>query len=71
MTSECYVELNLNRRSGNKGKVMVCTKSSNNPLKFENETDLSHLITFFGQVRDRLIIFLMDRHESLVSDIML
>jgi hypothetical protein len=52
------------------GTVMVCTESSNNPLKLENDTDRSCLMAFFDQIRDRLITFLMDRHERLVPDIM-
>ena len=49
---------------------MVCTESTNNPLKLENDTDRSRLMAFFGQIRDRLITFLMDIHERLVPDIM-
>jgi hypothetical protein len=49
---------------------MVFTESSNNPFKLEDETDLSRLIAFFGQVRDRLLNFLMDKHERIVPDIM-
>jgi hypothetical protein len=49
---------------------MVFTESSNNPFKLEDETDLSTLIAFFGQVRDRLLTFLMDKHERIVPDIM-
>ena len=52
------------------GTVMVFTESSNNPFKIENEVDRTRIIAFFGQVRDRLVIFLMDRHERLVPDIM-
>jgi hypothetical protein len=52
------------------GTVMVCTESSNNPLKLENDIDRSRLMAFFGQIRDRLITFLMDIHERLVPDIM-
>jgi hypothetical protein len=52
------------------GTVMVFTENSNNPFKIEDELDLSRLIAFLGQVRDRLIIFLADRHERIVPDIM-
>jgi len=52
------------------GTVMVFTESSNAPFKLEDETDLSRLIAFFGQVRDRLVIFLADKHERIVPDIM-
>jgi hypothetical protein len=53
-----------------KGTVMVFTESSNNPFKLEDEIDRSRIIAFFGQIRDRLITFLMDRHERIVPDIM-
>ena len=52
------------------GTVMVFTESSNNPFKLEDEIDLSRLIAFFGQIRDRLVIFLNDKHERIVQDIM-
>ena len=52
------------------GTVMVFTMSSNNPFKLQDELDLSHLIAFFGQVRDRLVVFLADKHERIVPEIM-
>jgi len=52
------------------GTVMVFTESSNSPFKLEDEVDRSRLLAFFGQIRDRLITFLMDRHERIVPDIM-
>jgi hypothetical protein len=52
------------------GTVMVFTGSSNAPFKLENEVDLSRLIAFFGQMRDRLVVFLADKHERMVPDIM-
>jgi hypothetical protein len=52
------------------GTVMVFTESSNNPFKLEDETDLSRLIAFFGQVRDRLVTFLADTHERIVPGIL-
>jgi hypothetical protein len=52
------------------GTVMVFTGNSNSPFKIEDELDLSRLIAFLGQMRDRLIIFLADRHERIVPDIM-
>ena len=52
------------------GTVMVFTQSSNNPFRLEDETDRSRLIAFLGQVRDRLIMLLADRHERIVPDIM-
>jgi hypothetical protein len=51
------------------GTVMVFTESSNNRFKLEDEVDRSRLIAFFGQVRDRLITFLMDRHERIVPEL--
>lgn len=52
------------------GTVMVFTENSNNPFKLEDELDLSRLIAFFGQLRDRLVVFLADKHERIVPDIM-
>jgi hypothetical protein len=52
------------------GTVMVSVENSNNPLKLEDEVDLSRLFVFFGQVKDRLVAFLMDKHERLVPDIL-
>ncbi len=52
------------------GTVMVFTESSNNPFKLENYVDLSRVIAFLGQVRDRLVVYLQDRHERIVSEIM-
>jgi hypothetical protein len=52
------------------GTVMVFTENSNNPFEIEDEVDWSRLMAFLGQVRDRLIILLMDKHERIVPDIM-
>jgi hypothetical protein len=52
------------------GTVMVFTESSNTPFKLEDETDLSSLMAFLGQVRDRLVTFLTDTHERIVPGIM-
>jgi hypothetical protein len=52
------------------GTVVVSVGNSNNPFKLEDEVDLSRLFVFFGQVRDRLVAFLMDKHERLVPDIL-
>lgn len=52
------------------GRVMVFVECSNNPFRLEDEIDRSRLIAFFGQVRDRLIMFLADKHERIVPDIM-
>jgi hypothetical protein len=51
------------------GTVMVFIESCNNPFKLENYADLSRLIAFLGQVTDRLVVFLQDRHERIVPDI--
>jgi hypothetical protein len=52
------------------GTVMVSVENSDSPLKLEDEVDLSRLFVFFGQVRDRLVAFLMDKHERFVPDIL-
>jgi hypothetical protein len=52
------------------GTVMVFTESSNSPFRLEDEVDSSKLLVFFGQIRDRLITILADRHERLVPDIL-
>ena len=52
------------------GTVNIEVKCSNNPFKLETELDRSHILVFFGQLRDRLIIFLNDPHERNVPDIM-
>jgi hypothetical protein len=52
------------------GTVMVSTESSNNPFKLEDDSNLGSIIAFFGQLRDRLIVFLGDRHERVVPGIM-
>ena len=52
------------------GTVIVSVENSNNPFKIEDDTDRSRLMVFFGQVRDRLVTFLMDRHERIVPDIL-
>ena len=52
------------------GTVNIEVKCSNNPFKLETELDRSHILVFFGQLRDRLITFLNDSHERNVPDIM-
>jgi hypothetical protein len=52
------------------GTIMVFVQSNNNPLRLEIEDDLSYIIAFLGQLRDRLVIFLNDKHERAVPDIM-
>jgi hypothetical protein len=52
------------------GIVNVDITCSRNPYKLETEEDRSRIIAFFGQIRDRLIVLLCDKHERLVADIM-
>jgi hypothetical protein len=52
------------------GTVNVITTCSNNPHRLETEEDRSRLLTFLGQIRDRLIVLLCDKHERIVPDIM-
>jgi hypothetical protein len=52
------------------GTINVTAESSINPYKLESEIDRSRLLIFFGQLRDRLITFLTDKHERIVPDIM-
>jgi hypothetical protein len=52
------------------GTVTIVTTCSKRPHKLETEEDRTRLIAFWGQIRDRLIILLADRHERLVQDIM-
>jgi hypothetical protein len=49
---------------------MVFVSCSNTPFKLERDNDLGRLIAFLGAVRDRLVVFLHDRHERAVPDIM-
>jgi hypothetical protein len=51
------------------GRVMIFVACNNTPFKLESVDDLSRLIAFLGAVRDRLVIFLQDRHERAVPDI--
>jgi hypothetical protein len=52
------------------GIVNVDATCNRNPYKLETEEDRSRIIAFFGQIRDRLIVLLCDRHERLVPEIM-
>jgi hypothetical protein len=51
------------------GVVNICTTCSKKAYKLETEEDRSRIIAFFGQIRDRLILLLCDKHERLVPDI--
>ena len=52
------------------GTVVVSTVSTNFPFRLANESDYCCLIAFLGQLRDRLVLFLADKHERIVPDIM-
>ena len=52
------------------GIVNIDTTCSTNPYRLQTEEDRSRIIAFFGQLRDRLIVLLCDKHERLVPDIM-
>jgi hypothetical protein len=52
------------------GTVNVEVECSNYPLKLEDELDRTRIFVFLGQVRDRLIGLLMDKHERIVPDIL-
>lgn len=48
----------------------MSTASSNNPFLLTTEFDCGNFMAFLGQVRDRLVLFLADKHERIVPDIM-
>jgi hypothetical protein len=52
------------------GTVNIHTTCSRNPYRLKTEEDRSRIIAFFGKIMDRLIIFLNDKRERLVPDIM-
>jgi hypothetical protein len=52
------------------GTVVVSTESSNNPFPLATEFDLGNFMSFLGQVRDRLVLFIADKHERVVPGIM-
>ncbi|PWU81211.1 MAG: hypothetical protein DLM72_08125 [Candidatus Nitrosopolaris wilkensis] len=52
------------------GTVNVEVRCSNNPFRLGDEIDRTRLHVFLGQLRDRMITFLVDRHERIVPDIM-
>ena len=43
---------------------------SENPFRLETDTDVSYLFSFLGQVRDRMVLWLNDMHETVVPAIM-
>ncbi len=52
------------------GKTMIFVACSNNPFKLEDESDVSIIYAFLGQVRDRLLYLMTDPHERIVPPIM-
>jgi len=46
---------------------MVFVACSNNPFKLEDESDVSILYSFLGQVRDRLLYLMTDPHERIIN----
>ncbi len=52
------------------GRVMVFVECSNTPFSLERDEDLANLVAFLGAARDRLVVFLHDRHERVVPGIM-
>jgi hypothetical protein len=52
------------------GTVNVEVRCSNNPFRLSDQADRARLHVFFGQIRDRMITFLVDMHERIVPDIM-
>ena len=51
------------------GTVNIEATCSKNPYRLEREEDKARIQAFFGQIRDRLILLLNDKHERLVPDI--
>ena len=52
------------------GKTMIFIACSNSPFKLEDESDVSIIYGFLGQVRDRLLYLMTDPHERIVPPIM-
>lgn len=52
------------------GTVVVSTESSTNPFPLATEFDLNNFMAFLVQVRDRLVLFIADKHERIVPNIM-
>jgi hypothetical protein len=52
------------------GKTMIFVACSNYPFKLEDESDVSIIYAFLGQVRDRLLYLMTDPHERIVPSIM-
>ena len=52
------------------GKIMVYVSCSENPFRLQTDTDVSYFFSFLGQVRDRMVLWLNDVHETVVPSIM-
>jgi hypothetical protein len=52
------------------GTVNDEVRCSNHPFKLHTEEDRSHLLVFFGQLRQVLISILSDSHERIVPNAM-
>src|SRR2546429_221351 len=52
------------------GTVNVEVRCSNSPFRLSDEVDRARVHVFFGQIRDRMITFLVDMHERIVPEIM-
>jgi hypothetical protein len=52
------------------GTVMIFVKNSSHPFKLEDEADHSRILAYFGQIKDRLVTYIADKHERIVPDIM-
>src|SRR5215831_7962299 len=52
------------------GKTMIFVACSNNPFRLEDESDVSIIYAFLGQIRDRLLYLMTDPHERIVPPIM-
>ena len=52
------------------GKIMVYVSCSENPFRLETDTHVSYFFSFLGQVRDRMVLWLNDVHETVVPSIM-
>ena len=51
------------------GNIVIKIACSNNPFKIDNEEDLTLLISFFGQIRDRLEYQISDPRGRIIPPI--
>jgi hypothetical protein len=68
--SEIIGKAHVNYTFYHNGTVNIEVQSSNSPLRLGDEIDRTRLHVFLGQLRDRMITFLIDRHERIVPDIL-